>query len=211
MMPAAAGEAYQKGRLAEFMRQSFGGPTPLERVRALATRTFNDLEGVTDSMSVSISRLLLDAMATGTNPREVGMQLNRIVEGHKGRGTAIARTEMVRAFNEGALDGLENLGATKIGVMVEWSTSGMGLTKLGNLSPCPKCKELQGVVLTVEEARGLLPRHPNCLCSLIPSNVGEKTTGQIRDAKRIREAVMRSAGNDKWLGAKTKFRSKAIA
>lgn len=518
MMPTAAGEAYQKGRYAEFMRQSFGGPTPLERVRALASRTFNDIEGVTESMSTSITRLLLDAMATGTNPREVGSALNRIVDGHKRRGTAIARTEClpgdtlvdsaviravfrrwyvgpmvkvktssgrefsatpnhpmltkdgwvaagelqqsddlichngqeharssgnpdinhspatlseifssvssigsfsikreattasdfhgdglngevdvlspngelrignfaplyepllenvfsftgksassfcsfcgrllsvneqpclcrsssdlarifepfrnqmpanaetlfngagrfpslisvndllgiqvgsepgvdstfvkvkpsfrqrstsvlfsknvansllvdsgfsgdlplgqpssvcldnvlsiefysfaghvynlqtpygyytingslytgntIRAFNEGALDGLENLGATKIGVMVEWSTSGMGLTKLGNPSPCPKCKELAGIVLTVEEARGLLPRHPNCMCSFIPANVGEKTDKQVHDAKRIREAVMRSAGNEKWIGAKKKFTSKGDA
>jgi len=200
---------YQQGQLAEFMRQSLGGPVPLERVRSLATRAFNDLQGVTEQMSTAISRVLLDGMVNGLSPRDTGAELNKVVDGYKNRGTAIARTETIRAFNEGALDGLQNLGATAVGVMVEWSTSGMGITAKGNLSPCPKCAPLAGLVLTIEEARGLLPRHPNCMCSLIPANVGEKTTGQIRDAERIRAAIARSArGDARWVGAKKKISSK---
>lgn len=201
-MSKEAGAAYQQGGMAEFMRQSFGGPIPQEKVRALATRSFNDLQGVTDQMSTAISRTLIDGMVNGISPRKIGQQLNKTVDGYRYRGTAIARTEIIRAFNEGALDGLENLGATSIGVMVEWSVSGLGTTRKGNPSPCKKCAPLSGIVLTVEQARGLLPRHPNCMCSFIPANVGEKTTGQIRDAKRIRSAVMRSArGDARWVGA----------
>jgi len=208
-MSKEAGIGYQQGQFAEFMRQSFGGPTPLERVRLLATRTYDDLQGVTESMSHSITRTLLDGVVSGINPRDIGAQLNTIVDGYKNRGTAIARTEVVRAFNEGALDGYENMGVKAIGVQVEWTVSGLGHTALGNPSPCHKCAPLAGLVLTVEEARGLLPRHPNCMCSLIPANVGEKTTGQIRDAERIRKAIKASAAGDKrWLGAKKKISSK---
>jgi len=208
-LPKEAGQAYQKGQIAEFMRQSFGGPVPVERVNILATRAFNDLAGVTDQMSASIVRTLIDGMASGLNPNTVGVELNKVVDGYKNRGTAIARTEMIRGFNEGALDGLENLGATSVGVMVEWSTSGLGVTKLGNPSPCPKCAPLANLVLTVEEARGLLPRHVNCLCSLVPANVGEKTDKQIRDATRIRAAIAASArGDTRWLGRKKKIASK---
>lgn len=205
-MKPEAGAAYQHGQLAEFMRQSLGGPVPLERVRTLAARTFNDLQGVTEQMSTTISRTLLDGMVNGLSPRDIGWELNKVVDGYKNRGEAIARTEIIRGFNEGALDGLENLGAKAVGVMVEWSVSGLGVTKLRNPSPCPKCAPLAGLVLTIEEARGLLPRHPNCLCSIIPANVGEKTTGQIRDAARIRSAIARSArGDARWVGAKKKI------
>jgi hypothetical protein len=99
----------------------------------------------------------------GINPRDIGIQLNKLVDGYKNRGTAIARTEVVRAFNEGALDGYENMGVPAIGVMVEWTTSGLGHTALGNPSPCKKCAPLSGLVLKIEEARGLLPRHPNAV------------------------------------------------
>ena len=516
-MSKEAGQAYQQGQAAEFMRQSFGGPVPLERVRVLAARTYNDLNGVTEQMSTTITRTLLDGMVNGLSPRKIGQQLNKVVEGYKRRGTTIARTEClpgetlvdaamvravfrrwyvgpmvkiktangrefsatpnhpmltkdgwiatgeiqegdqlissgwnknarasrnqnvdhrpatlrqifgslestrviernttttsdfhgdglesevdilranrelrvgdftplykplledvfsftgqstsgfcslcgcllpinerpclcfssggnpgltesfldpsgtkvnlsrdfgqgnsgnilfdnsfyidvgssswmdspefikvspsfgkrstdtllpknstncflvdtslgsnlslghscqieldnvisvefysftghvynletdcgyftidslytgntIRAFNEGALDGLQNLGATQIGVMVEWSVSGLGTTRKGNLSPCKKCAPLSGIVLTVDEARGLLPRHPNCLCSLIPSNVGEKTTGQIRDAERIRAAIARSArGDSRWVGASKSISSRRPA
>lgn len=203
MMTKESGEAYQRGQVAEFLRQSFGGPIPQEKIRLLATRTFNDLQGVTEQMSTQITRTMLDGAVNGLSPRIIGAELNKLVDGYKNRGTAIARTEIIRGFNEGALDGLENLGATAVGVMVEWTTSGLGVTKLGNLSPCPKCAALSNLVLTIEEARGLLPRHPNCSCSLIPANVGERTEGQIRDAVRIRAAIQRSAhGDRRWLGAK---------
>lgn len=207
-----AGQAYQQGQVAEFLRQSFGGPTPIERVKALATRTFNDVEGLTSDMETKLTRTLVDGMVNGLSPRKIGVELNKLVEGYKKRGTAIARTEIIRGFNEGALDGLENLGVTQIGVMVEWTTSGMGVTKKGNPSPCSKCAPLAGLVLTVEEARGLLPRHPNCMCSYVPANVGEKTDKQVRDASRIRAAIQASAKNDKsWIGAKKKFTTKKVA
>ena len=208
-LPKEAGQAYQKGQVAEFMRQSFGGPIPVERVNILTTRAFNDLEGITNDMNKIIVRTLIDGMTNGLNPRTVGAELNKIVGGYKNRGTAIARSEMIRAFNEGALDGLENLGAKAIGVMVEWSTSGMGITAKGNPSPCKKCAPLANLVLTIEEARGLLPRHPNCMCSLIPANVGEKSDKQIRDATRIRAAIVQSArGDTRWLGRKKKIASR---
>lgn len=200
-MSKESGTAYQQGGMAEFMRRSFGGPVPMERVRVLATRTFNDLSGLTEQMSTALSRTMLDGMVNGLSPRDIGKGLNTIVDGYKNRGTTIARTEIVRAFNEGALDGYTDLGAQGLEVAVEWSVSGMGTTRKGNPSPCKKCAPLSGVVLTLEEARGLLPRHPNCMCSLIPANVGEKSAGQIRDAKRISAAIARSAsGDNRWIG-----------
>jgi hypothetical protein len=106
----------------------------------------------------------------------------------------IARTETVRAHGEGQLDAMELLGVEEVGVAVEWSTSGLGggVTDLGNPSPCPLCAPLQGMVMTVKEARGLLPRHPNCLCSYIPANVGEDTKEQKRSKSEISKAVTRS-------------------
>jgi hypothetical protein len=209
LMTKEMGEAYQKGQVAEFMRHSFGGPVPTERVRVLATRSYNDLAGVTEQMNRTVSRTLMDGMIHGLSPRAIGSELNKVIDGSKRRGTAIARTEIIRAFNEGALDGYEEMGAKAVGVMVEWTTSGLGTTRLGNPSPCSKCAPLANLVLTIDEARGMLPRHPNCMCSFIPANVGEKSTSQIRDAKRIRAAITQSArGDTRWLGAKTKIASR---
>ena len=69
----------------------------------------------------------------------------------------------IRAHNEGQLEAMEGLGAEEVGVAVEWSTSGLGVTKRGYPSPCKVCAPLKGIVLSLKEAHGLLPRHPNCV------------------------------------------------
>jgi hypothetical protein len=57
---------------------------------------------------------------------------------------------------------------------------------------CPLCEPLDGVVLTIKEARGLIPRHPSCRCSWIPANVGEDTKGQKRGKREVKKAVGKS-------------------
>jgi len=52
-------------------------------------------------------------------------------------------------------------------LMAEWQTA-------GDERVCPLCEPLDGTVMTIEEARGLIPRHPNCRCMWVPANVGEK-------------------------------------
>lgn len=49
-----------------------------------------------------------------------------------------------------------------------------------------------GIALKVSEPHGLLPRHPNCLYSWVPTNVGESTRGQKRSPLAIRAALRRS-------------------
>ena len=46
----------------------------------------------------------------------------------------------------------EALGVEELGVAVEWATA-------GDEAVCELCEALEGVVLKIEEARGMLPRH----------------------------------------------------
>jgi hypothetical protein len=43
--------------------------------------------------------------------------------------------------------------------------------------------------MTLKEARGLIPRHPNCRCSPIPANLGESTAGQVRGKQKVERAI----------------------
>src|SRR5690606_33704519 len=88
--------------------------------------------------------------------REIARELNRQIDVGAKRAATIARTEIVRAHNEGALDALEELGVDEIGVMVEWSTA-------GDNRVCPLCRPLEGVILKTKEAHGMFPRHPNAV------------------------------------------------
>jgi SPP1 gp7 family putative phage head morphogenesis protein len=109
--------------------------------------------------------------------REVGIS--------ESRAKTIAQSEITRVHAEGQLDAFDSLGVTRLGVMAEWMTA-------DDDRVCDACAELDDVVMTVEEARGLLPRHPNCRCAWVAANVGEeddKDNQQIRGKSAIEQAI----------------------
>lgn len=178
--------SFFQGTREEFLRQSFGRPVAIEKVKLLAGRVFTDLKGVTDEMSTKMTRALTQGLAQGQNPREIARAMIRDgvgftkKRGIQSRALTIARTEIIRAHAEGQLDALENLGVEEVGVMVEWSTA-------GDDRVCPLCQPLESTVLKIKEARGILPRHPNCRCSFIPANVGEVKKDQDRGKAAVQK------------------------
>lgn len=179
---------FYEGTKDEFLRSSFAQPVAVEKVKLLAGRSFDDLEGVTDAMSLRMSRTLTDGLVQGKGPRDVARDLVRELDISGQRAEMIARTELIRAHAEGQLTALENLGVEEVGVAVEWSTA-------GDDKVCDLCAELEGVVLKIDEARGMIPRHPLCRCSFIPANVGESSFGQ-QDTKEQIDAALRGDGED---------------
>lgn len=161
----------------EFLRTSFNMPVLPEKVRVLASRVLTELKNVTTDMATKMGRELVGGLAQGKSPREVAKAINESIEGvSKQRALMIARTETVRAHAEGQLDTLKNLGVEEVGVAVEWVSSGLKTTKItttgkgknkkqhgGNPSPCELCAPMVGMVFSLEEASGMIPRHPNCI------------------------------------------------
>lgn len=168
-------------RLAEHMRGSTGGAFARERIEALYLRNFTGLEGVTERMSTQMSKVLADGLLAGRNPREIGRELSRSVGLERGRAVTLARTELMHTFVEAQLDGYERLGVQGVDVMAEWL--------VGN-RPCPLCSAMSGTVLRIEEARGLLPRHPNCVCCF--RSVLSDVEGTPPSAQATRAAIQRS-------------------
>jgi SPP1 gp7 family putative phage head morphogenesis protein len=147
---------FYNGTKQEFLRSAFGGPAGPERVKALLSRSFSDLKGVTDAMASQMQRTLADGLIQGISPREIARQLaDRLDKIGKTRALTIARTEIIRAHAEGQLESMDALGVEKVGIMAEWSTAGDDLV-------CPLCSPLEAMSLKIKEARGMIPRHPNC-------------------------------------------------
>lgn len=185
---------FYAGTKDQFLRSAFGRPVAVEKVQLLAARTFSDLEGVTEAMSTEMTRTLADGLVQGKSPFDVARDLVEDVDDIGiDRARLIARTELIRAHAEGQLDALEQMGVEEVGVAVEWSTT-------QDEKVCPKCQPLEGVVLKLDEARGLLPRHPNCRCAWIPANVGEDDKEQKDTKGGIMGAIAESMaeGDDGW-------------
>jgi len=173
---------WYQGTREEFLRSAFYHPVSKEKVQLLTSRTFTDLKGVTDGMASRISHALVDGLTRGENPRVIGRELAKQVDVSKARAQTIARTEIIRTHAEGQLDAFEHMGVTEVGVMAEWSTA-------EDARVCELCRPLDGVVMKTTEARGLLPRHPNCRCAWVPANVGEDESKQRRTRASIGRAI----------------------
>jgi SPP1 gp7 family putative phage head morphogenesis protein len=176
---------FYDGTREEFLRSSFNWPVSREKVRVLASRTFTDLRGVTDHMAARVSHTLVDGLTKGDHPSVIARELRKNVSMSATQSKMVARTEIIRAHSEGQLDAFEKMGVTEVGVMAEWATA-------DDDRVCKLCAPLDGVVLKVGEARGLLPRHPNCRCCWTPANVGEDKSEQKRTKGSILGAFDRS-------------------
>lgn len=147
----------------EFLRTAFAAPETRSKLELLQIRAFEDLRGVTASMSTEMGRVLADGLADGRSPLDIAKDLNKVVTRlTNARALTIARTEIIHAHSEGQLDSFERLGVDELGVIAEYSTA-------GDDRVCEQCAALEGQTFTVEEARGIIPVHPNCRCTWIPS------------------------------------------
>lgn len=181
-----------RGSQAEFLRAAFNQPEKLSKAKLLATRTFEELKGITNQMSTQLNRALANGLIQGLNPKQIAKNITDNIKGiSRKRSLTIARTEIIHAHAEGQLDGFKDLGVEEVGLFAEWSTA-------GDDKVCPQCLPLEGQVFTIEEARGLIPRHPNCRCAWIPA-----TDKPSKNRKRaLQAAVKRSVGKGKssWSG-----------
>ena len=186
---------------AGFLSDTFSAQQSTESLRRLYQRNFTELQDVTTTMDAKMSKILADGLAHGKSPREIATQMdNEIARLTKTRALTIARTEIIHAYAEGQLDSFEAMGHDKIGLMAEWDTADDGKV-------CKQCGKLEGVILTVKQARGLLPRHPNCRCAWIPyfDEPEYKEPGQKRTTAEVTQALEQSilAGWKKKIPLKT--------
>jgi SPP1 gp7 family putative phage head morphogenesis protein len=152
---------YDAGTRDEFLRSTFAQPVSVERVQMLASRSFDDLENVTGDLSARLSRSLGDGLVQGQSPRDLAREMAEDLDLSQGRAETIARTEIIRAHSEGQLDALEKMGVAEVGVQVEVLSTDDG-------RQCAECSYLAGTILDIDDARGMIPVHPNCRCCFVP-------------------------------------------
>ncbi len=156
----------------------------LDSAKILLDRSFGYLKNATDQMATDMGRVLATGVSRGLTPAEIAKTLKREFGIAFNRAMTIARTETVHAQAEGQLDGYEDQGITHVSVMAEWVTQE---------GACPQCSAMEGTVFTIAEARGLIPRHPNCKCAWrIVAVVRGKEPQQVRSRRGLMRAIASS-------------------
>lgn len=180
-----AGE-WDEGAREQFLRTTLSRATAIEKLRTLQASALSEVRGLTDDLVNKGRRIVVDALVKNQSPRELAERLKSVLRVSEGRARTIANTEFVRAHAEGQLQAMEELGVESVGVAVEWDTV---------KGACPACAPLDGIVLKPSEARGMIPRHPNCKCAFKVANVGEskeERKQQKRSKTKIDRAVKKS-------------------
>ena len=115
--------------------------------------------------------------------QRVGQDMPRIMrEARRLRGYRaymISRTETARARAEGQIDAYRQINVT----MLEFMYSGPGAGQ----DVCPECSPLDGKLYTANEAMGVIPVHPNCLCSFVAAKSALLPQGFIPEEPQILE------------------------
>jgi len=210
--------AFSAGSKAQFLESAFGGPIGTKQLEMLATRSFEQLRGITAAMGQKINISLTNGLAHGHSPRKIAREMAKTIDGMtKQRAVVMARTEIVHSYAEGQLDSLEQLGVEEVTAFVEWSTA-------GDDRVCPTCQPLEGVVMKLKEARGILPRHPQCRCAWIPvidkpgkgrrNDLQKSINASVKAERRKKRTTKEARDQSPWPGsdvAKPRRRSKVKA
>jgi len=163
----------------------------MSKVRLLGTRSWQGLKGITDAMGLDLNRILAEGMVDGRGAVQIAKDMMKQVGFSRSRAMTFARTEIINAHAEGQLDAFGKLGIEELGVMAEWSTA-------GDDRVCERCFGMEGQTFDIKEARGLIPLHPNCRCSWIPSDprkskpkeTKEKSGGFVPLPREVLEAKL---------------------
>ena len=174
---------------------SFNSPFHAERVGLIYTRTFTDLEGVSQVMDTQISRVLANGLSQGHGPYQLARDINnRVDKIGITRARLIARTETILSHNMAAIG--EYAAAEQIigqEVRVSWLTAGDERVRDKHIAWSQKADGY-----TRQEAESMLGE-PYCRCATIPLIKGWETTPYSRRERAISIAeYYREQGTDRF-------------
>lgn len=154
---------FYSGGKTEFVRRGMSDPKSQSAVGALVARAYTALQAVIDALTASMTQLLANELQRIASSALLSEALTEVVNLYRSRAETVMRTEIVRAHADGQLTGMAFLGVERVGVMLEWASSGDG-------EACPQCASTSRPPgpITLSQAAAIIPHHPNCRCAWVP-------------------------------------------
>lgn len=147
----------------------FRMPIHRDALKILFARNLDALDGINQATGLELQRVLAEGILSGEHPTVIaGNMADRIEAIALTRATTLARTEVIRFYNEGALRRYEQFMGEdgEVKIFAEFVTA-------GDDRVCPVCQDLEGEVFRIKEAKGLIPVHPRCRCTWVPVERGQ--------------------------------------
>lgn len=112
---------------------------------------------ITGSIMPSLKFEISQGLQNGESINQITNRMSKTFEGSRAEMERIARTETQRAANEGRLSTYEQNSITKVEFLVT-----------DDDKTCDECLSFDGKIMTIDEARAIIPVHPNCRCTWMP-------------------------------------------
>lgn len=144
-----------------FVCQSCGAKLPTAnagvRIGPLSTDLYDKMDDVTKKETTEIARIIKDGVESGAGWQKISREIAKRTEFDESRSDVTARTELSRAEAELLLNDIEDREG------FDPDRPAIVFVR-GEEGPCIECEMLNGDEFTVEDARGVIPVHPNCMC-----------------------------------------------
>lgn len=119
------------------------------------------------AVSNAVRQTMKEGFVQQKTPKQVGEDIwnaikDRVDKVERWRCDLVARTDIVYVNSEATLDTFEFYNIPNVQALVEFAT-------MMDDRVCPICSAIEGQVFTIQEARGLIPLHPQCRCSWLPA------------------------------------------
>jgi SPP1 gp7 family putative phage head morphogenesis protein len=158
---------------------TFNMPVHQSALALIYQRQYTGLKGITDEVDKQVSRILAEGFAAGENPRTIARTINdRVDKIGITRGRTLARTEIVRSYNEATLNRFEQVvgGDASVQLYAEFSTA-------RDSRVCPICAALEGTTFRIKDAHNVIPQHPNCRCAWVPVKTNTSAAASARNRR----------------------------
>jgi SPP1 gp7 family putative phage head morphogenesis protein len=158
---------------------TFNMPVHRDALALIYQRQYNGLKGITDEVDKQVSRVLAEGFAAGENPRTIARTINdRVDKIGVTRGRTLARTEIIRTYNEATLNRFEQIlgGDGSVQLYAEFSTA-------RDSRVCPICAALEGTTFRIKDAHNVIPQHPNCRCAWVPVKGNTSAAASARNRR----------------------------
>lgn len=145
----------------EWLRMTFGQAETQEKIELFIRMGLDRVVTISDRLITRAKHALAEGLVSGEGIRDITERLRDAVRGSQYDMMRIARTEIIRAHAEGQLQAIDTMGMRTVTALVEWLAT-------DDNRVCQICKEMDGTIMTIDEARGKIPVHPNCRCAWAP-------------------------------------------
>jgi hypothetical protein len=173
-------KVYSRGFLAAYGEESREAIPPSSRASSLyVTQLLNDTLAVSEATLQQMVHAVSIGVTNSSKPGVIYSKVFKVLRKLTLQRLVISgQTFITQAFNHGKLDAYSELGVNEVGIRAEHmpvrpimdarsSDREVRFRTVGDEFVCGICEDLEDKTYTINEARGVIPVHPNCRCEFV--------------------------------------------